>query len=208
MIIGNKHYILIFVFQNIYIYQFLMFLLSFNAITGSITSIRNGGKPNVFTNCDTARNCNKFKFANVRDKMMIYHSDVILESWRLQSSTTPPLVQQLAQANQRMNIKTAHHSHLVKWVNRSSVDSSHKGPVIWESSLYYCVIKAMVNAKIPSAAEISIRAMCWNWETVGTVKQSRYISMCRGWIPWNRQACEQSRYSWIYGGCMVVMQFQ
>ena len=27
--------------------------------------------------------------------------------------------------------------------------------------------------------------MCWDCETVGTVKQSRYISMCRGWRPWS-----------------------
>ena len=49
--------------------------------------------------------------------------------------------------------------------------------------------KATVNAKIPSAALISIRATCWECETVGTMNQSRYISMHRG-CPWNSQACE------------------
>ena len=31
---------------------------------------------------------------------------------------------------------------------------------------------------------------CWDCETVRTMKQSRYINTCRGWRPWNTQACE------------------
>ena len=48
----------------------------------------------------------------------------------------------------------------------------------------------MVNAEIPSAAWISIRAKCWDCETVRTVRQSRYISMYRRWRPWNKHPCE------------------
>ena len=45
-----------------------------------------------------------------------------------------------------------------------------------------------VNNEFTFAA--SPECMCWDYETVGTVKHSRYISMCRGWRPWNSQAFE------------------
>ena len=50
--------------------------------------------------------------------------------------------------------------------------------------------RATVNAKIPLAAQMSICATHWDCETVGTMKQSRYICMHRVWRPWNSQACE------------------
>ena len=37
---------------------------------------------------------------------------------------------------------------------------------------------------------ISICAESWDYETVGTVEQSKYINMCKGWGPWNGRTRE------------------
>ena len=70
--------------------------------------------------------------------------------------------------------------------------------------LRWRLTRATVNAEIPSTAYISMRATCWDRETVGTVKPSRYISMHKGWRPWNSQACEAvyvlMALWWLYGG--------
>ena len=64
--------------------------------------------------------------------------------------------------------------------------------------------RATLNAKIPSAAWISIHAEGWDCETVRTVKQSRYLSMCRWWRPWNSLAREAvlllMALWWLYDG--------
>ena len=50
--------------------------------------------------------------------------------------------------------------------------------------------KATVKTEIPSAGYVSIHAACWDCETVGIMKQSRCLSMRKGWRPWSSQACE------------------
>ena len=41
--------------------------------------------------------------------------------------------------------------------------------------------RATSSAEIHLAAKFGTCAECWDYETVGTVKQSRYIHFCRGW---------------------------
>ena len=77
------------------------------------------------------------------------------------------------------------HSHHEQCLNDSCSTHLNVPCFVW-----HALTRATVNADIPSAVQIRIRATYWDCETVGTVKQSMYIIMRKGWKPWNSQACE------------------
>ena len=75
----------------------------------------------------------------------------------------------------------------IKWCYHSSHCVVKYIPFQCSIGFTKVVTRVTLNAEIPLAALISIRAEGWDCETVRTVKLSRYI---RGWRSWNNQARE------------------
>ena len=62
-----------------------------------------------------------------------HYNDVTRTWWRLGSQTIQLFVQMLVQTNIKANIKSAHHWPFVTGINWCSLDSPHKGPVMWKA---------------------------------------------------------------------------
>ena len=77
------------------------------------------------------------------------HQISIKASRHLNSPASQLIVEQFVQADIKENIKALDHSPFEKEIHQSTVDSSHKGPVIWEVFPCHDVIMSSWRSTLP-----------------------------------------------------------